>query len=210
MAVLEVWGPGSHDVAVLGGARYCIGKRGDADLSIATDPAVSGMHALLEPAGATWCVRDLGSRNGTFVNGERLFGERVLRDGDEIVVGRTRLVFRDEASGDASTTEALEAPPALTPRERVVLVELCRPLLSANAFTQPASVREIAELLVVSEAAVKHRKDLAPHRPTHPTPDARSAVSGAHARHDDVDLVTTGIWAGFHPALGRIPAQIPT
>jgi DNA-binding transcriptional ArsR family regulator len=43
----------------------------------------------------------------------------------------------------------------LTPRERVVLVELCRPLLSANVFTQPASVREIAEVLVVSEAAVK-------------------------------------------------------
>ena len=91
MAVLEVWGPGSHDVAVLGGVRYTIGKRGDADLSITSDAAVSGMHVLLERAGAVWCVRDLGSRNGTFVNGERLFGERVLRDGDEIVVGRTRL-----------------------------------------------------------------------------------------------------------------------
>jgi pSer/pThr/pTyr-binding forkhead associated (FHA) protein len=90
-----------HDLAVLSGARYCIGKRADADPSITTDAAVSGMHALLEPAGATWCVRDLGSRNGTFVNGERLFGERVLRDGDEITVGRTRLVFRDEVSGDA-------------------------------------------------------------------------------------------------------------
>ncbi len=155
MAVLEVWGPGEHDVAVLGGSPYCIGKRDDADLSIATDAAVSGMHALLERAGATWCVRDLGSRNGTFVNGERLFGERVLRDGDEIIVGRTRLVFRDEGSGEESTTEALRAPPALTPRERVVLVELCRPLLSGNVFTQPASVREIAEVLVVSEAAVK-------------------------------------------------------
>lgn len=43
----------------------------------------------------------------------------------------------------------------MTPRERVVLVELCRPLLSGNVFTQPASVREIAEVLVVSEAAVK-------------------------------------------------------
>jgi len=156
MAVLEVWGPGRHDVSALGGARYTIGKRSDADLSIATDAAVSGMHVLLERAGAVWCVRDLGSRNGTFVNGERLFGERVLRDGDEIIVGRTRLVFRDEASGDeTTTTDALRAPPALTPRERVVLVELCRPLLSGNVFTQPASVREIAHVLVVSEAAVK-------------------------------------------------------
>jgi DNA-binding CsgD family transcriptional regulator len=155
MAVLEVWGPQRHDVAVLDGSRYSIGKRGDADLPIAADAAVSGMHVLLERAGEVWCARDLGSRNGTFVNGERLFGERVLRDGDEIRVGRTRLLFRDEASGDAPTTEALGAPPALTPRERIVLVELCRPLLSGSVFTQPASVREIAETLVVSEAAVK-------------------------------------------------------
>ncbi len=105
MAVLEVWGPGSHEVSTLGGARYTIGKRGDADLPITTDAAVSGMHVLLERAGAVWCPRDLGSRNGTFVNGERLFGERALHDGDEIVVGRTRLVFRAEASGDEPTTE---------------------------------------------------------------------------------------------------------
>jgi DNA-binding CsgD family transcriptional regulator len=155
MAVLEVWGPRRHDVAVLGGSRYSVGKRADADLPITADAAVSGMHALLERAGAVWCVRDLGSRNGTFVNGERLFGERALRDGDEIRVGRTRLLFRDEESGDAPTTEALGAPPALTPRERTVLVELCRPLLTGTAFTQPASVRDIAETLVVSEAAVK-------------------------------------------------------
>jgi DNA-binding NarL/FixJ family response regulator len=102
-----------------------------------------------------WCARDLGSRNGTFVNGERLFGERVLRHGDEIRVGRTRLLFRDEGSGDAPTTEALGVPPALTPRERIVLVELCRRLLSGSVFTQAASVRNIAETLVVSEATVK-------------------------------------------------------
>ena len=155
MAVLEVWGPGRHDLAVLGGSTFSVGKRSDADLPITADAAVSGMHVLLERAGAVWCARDLGSRNGTFVNGERLFSERVLRDGDEIRVGRTRLLFLDEASGNAPTTEALGTPPALTPRERIVLVELCRPLMSGNVFTQPASVREIAEALVVSEAAVK-------------------------------------------------------
>jgi hypothetical protein len=155
MAVLEVWGPGRHDVAVLGGSTYSVGTRSDADLPITSDGAVSGMHLLLERAGAVWCVRDLGSRNGTFVNGERLFSAHVLRDRDELRVGRTRLVFLDEASRDGPTTEALGTPPALTPRERIVLVELCRPLMSGNVFTQPATVREIAEALVVSEAAVK-------------------------------------------------------
>jgi DNA-binding NarL/FixJ family response regulator len=42
-----------------------------------------------------------------------------------------------------------------TRRERDVLVALCRPVLSADLFTEPASIRQIAEELVVTEAAVK-------------------------------------------------------
>ncbi len=45
--------------------------------------------------------------------------------------------------------------PALTQRERDVLLALCRPLLTGDAFTEPASIRAIAAELVVSEAAVK-------------------------------------------------------
>jgi hypothetical protein len=45
--------------------------------------------------------------------------------------------------------------PDLTRRERDTLVALCRPLLAADTFTEPASVREIAAELVVTEAAVK-------------------------------------------------------
>ncbi|MEX1009538.1 MAG: helix-turn-helix transcriptional regulator, partial [Acidimicrobiia bacterium] len=46
--------------------------------------------------------------------------------------------------------------PRLTPRERDVLIELCRPLAaSGDAFTEPASIRQIADSLFVSEAAVK-------------------------------------------------------
>ncbi len=43
----------------------------------------------------------------------------------------------------------------LTPREKDVLVALCRPLLGPDPFAHPASVRQLAEALVVSEAAVK-------------------------------------------------------
>jgi ATP/maltotriose-dependent transcriptional regulator MalT len=43
----------------------------------------------------------------------------------------------------------------LTRRERDVLVVLCRPLLSGDPFTEPASIREIAGALIVSDAAVK-------------------------------------------------------
>jgi len=114
---------------------------------------VSRVHAALERFGDAWCVRDLGSRNGTFVNGDRIIGERALHSGDEIVLGRLRLTFHAPTRGK-QTAAIAEAPP-LTPRERDVLVALCRPLLAGDAFTEPASIRAIAAELVVSEAAVK-------------------------------------------------------
>jgi hypothetical protein len=114
---------------------------------------VSRVHAAFERFGDIWCVRDLGSRNGTFVNGGRIIGDRALHTGDEILLGRTRLLFRGPARG--TETAAIAQAPRLTQRERDVLVALCRPLLTGDAFTEPASIRTIAGELVVSEAAVK-------------------------------------------------------
>jgi DNA-binding NarL/FixJ family response regulator len=63
------------------------------------------------------------------------------------------MLFRGPAGG-TETAAIAEAPP-LTPRERDVLLALCHPLLTGDAFTEPASIRAIAAELVVSEAAVK-------------------------------------------------------
>jgi pSer/pThr/pTyr-binding forkhead associated (FHA) protein len=120
---------------------------------VADTDGVSRVHAVFERFGDVWCVRDLGSRNGTFVNGGRIIGERVLHSGDEIVLGRLRLLFHGPAQGTETT--AIAEAPSLTPRERDVLLALCRPLLTGDAFTEPASIRAIAAELVVSEAAVK-------------------------------------------------------
>lgn len=155
MAVLEVWGSRGHEVVPLGDDRCSVGTSADADLVIAEDSTVSRVHLVLETISGSWCVRDLGSSNGTYVNGSRLFSERVLHDGDEVVLGRTRLVFRERAGASGPQTEGLEPPPRLTDREREVLVELCRPLLGGNAFTPPSSVRDIGERLYVGQAAVK-------------------------------------------------------
>ncbi len=155
MAVVEVWGSRGHDVVALDGARCSVGASTEAEIVIVDDPAVSRVHAVLETIAGSWCIRDLGAHNGTFVNGDRLFAERVLRDGDEVVLGRTRLVFRESRTDAQPVTEGLAAPPPLTNGEQKVLLELCRPLLSGNVFTQPASVHDMAARLFVTEAAVK-------------------------------------------------------
>ena len=63
------------------------------------DTEVSRLHAVLARVGDEWTIADEGlSRNGSFVNGQRLRGRRRLRDGDAITIGRTLLVF---LTGDA-------------------------------------------------------------------------------------------------------------
>ena len=154
---LETWTRAGPQLVPLVGERLTLGSDGSNDLALPADRTLSRMHAVLERYPAGWCVRDLGSRNGTFVNGQRIWQERALRDGDEIRVGAARLVYRAGApqAPAAPRTEAADPVPDLTRRERDVLIRLCRPLLAGDMFTAPASSREIAEALVVTEAAVK-------------------------------------------------------
>jgi DNA-binding CsgD family transcriptional regulator len=149
---VEVWTRSGRELRALESQRVTVGTLESNDVVVDAD-GVSRVHAVFERFGDTWCVRDLGSRNGTFVNGGRIVGERALHSGDEVLLGRLRLLFRGPAPGK-ETAAIAEAPP-LTQRERDVLLALCRPLLTGDAFTEPASIRTIAAELVVSEAAVK-------------------------------------------------------
>jgi pSer/pThr/pTyr-binding forkhead associated (FHA) protein len=140
----------------LAAERSTIGKAVENDIPVADDATASHLHAVLERFPAGWCVTDLGSSNGTWLNGERIWASRRLRHGDEIRVGQTRLIFRDPLTNiGGAVTEADEGPPDLTPRERDVLIALCRPLLARDMFTEPAATRTIAEELVITQAAVK-------------------------------------------------------
>ena len=135
--------------------RTTVGKAVENDVALTDDPNASHLHAILERFPAGWCVTDLGSSNGTWVNGERIWSSHRLRHGDEIRIGQTRLIYRDPLNAAGSRTEAENAPPSLTVRERDVLVALCRPLLARDMFTEPASTRTIADELVITQAAVK-------------------------------------------------------
>jgi predicted component of type VI protein secretion system len=155
-AYLEVWTDTGAQLVPLETARVTLGRGPSNDVPLAWDSKASRMHAVLEHLAGGWCVRDLSSRNGTFVNGERVDRDRPLGPGDEIRVGGTRLVFRAErTAADPGLTEGAERPPDLTPREREVLLALFRPALAGEVFSEPASTREIAKALSVSEPAVK-------------------------------------------------------
>ena len=159
---LEIWKPSGRELITLSGERVTVGKASANVVSLEHDSTVSRFHAVLENLGYAWSVRDLGSRNGTYVNGEKISAERVLRSGDELRVGNSRLVFwevkqADEAPANDETVSVGPAqfPPRLTPRELEVLVVLCRPLVSDDPFPEPASVRRMALELFVTQAAIK-------------------------------------------------------
>jgi predicted component of type VI protein secretion system len=134
-----------------------VGRGGGVDISL-EDPSVSRLHAEIVRRGDHVYVSDLGlSINGTRVNG-RPVGRRVLSDGDVLSFGvaRTR-VSGIPAQQDTDDTVELRriSAPDLTRREVEVLTSLCRPALQQDAFVAPATAKDIADELVVTEAAVK-------------------------------------------------------
>ena len=66
--------------------------RGEESEIVLLDPSVSRAHAVVEVTAGVAVVRDLGSTNGTFVNGRRVASES-LHDGDELRLGNTRMKF---------------------------------------------------------------------------------------------------------------------
>lgn len=140
-----------------GAERVSIGRGPHNDVTLEWDREVSRTHAHLEPVGPDWAVVDDGlSRNGSFVNGERVSGRRRLTDGDVLRLGRTSLQFRAPDAAAPSTLAAGATAPALpTPAERRVLVALCRPLAAGAGDGVPATNREIAAELQLSLPGVK-------------------------------------------------------
>jgi len=157
VAYLEVWRPSAVERVALKGERLTIGRDATNDVALAHDREVSRVHAVLEQLASRWCLRDLESSNGTWVGGVQVLGERVLRTDDEIRVGSTRMFLRMHESSTERDDVTLKAEraPELTRREHEVLVSLCRSMLSAASFREPASIRQMASGLSVTEAAIK-------------------------------------------------------
>ena len=81
--------------------KTIIGRHPGCDI-VVDSGSVSRQHAAIEMKDGGWCVEDLGSRNGTIVNGETLTGQHRLEASDEIGVCDDRLVF---TVGDTTPSE---------------------------------------------------------------------------------------------------------
>jgi pSer/pThr/pTyr-binding forkhead associated (FHA) protein len=152
---------GEQRITVIGAEvkALWVGRSPSAELHLEWDSEVSSLHAQLEMAGDECTLVDDGlSRNGSFVNGERVSGRRHLRDGDVLRFGQTLVLYRKPGEGGAESTalssDALTAA-GVSPGQRRVLVALCRPFKDGAAFATPATNQEIAGELHLSVDAVK-------------------------------------------------------
>jgi pSer/pThr/pTyr-binding forkhead associated (FHA) protein len=89
-----------HPVLEVEGQRYSVnadsivlGRSSEADI-VVDDTGVSRRHLEIRRSQGRVYAVDLGSTNGSYVNGERVNGSAELLDGSTITMGRTRIVFR--------------------------------------------------------------------------------------------------------------------
>lgn len=152
-------GNGEHGITRLDRERLTLGRSSSADLALDWDEEVSRLHAELLRKGDEWTIVDNGlSLNGSFINGERVRGQRRLRDGDAIRVGTTVLIFRSPSEHESKATAPsadLRTVVSLTDAQRRVLMALCRPFKDSAAFVTPPTNEHIADELYLSIDAVK-------------------------------------------------------
>jgi len=86
-------------------ARLLVGRGPLAELSL-DEPSVSRRHAAVFQSGEGYMVEDLGSGNGTRLNGQRLRQPALLRDGDEVKFGSVAAVFHDAMTAAVTRTAA--------------------------------------------------------------------------------------------------------
>jgi pSer/pThr/pTyr-binding forkhead associated (FHA) protein len=127
-----------------------VGRDQSNDVVLTGDPKVSRSHAEFSLRNEQWLLLDLGSSNGTRVNG-RLIEQHPLRDGDRIRVGSAEITFG--ADGDPNATEAgtLTGTQAsdLSEREQQVLA------LIAQGLTD----KDIGERLFITASTVRSHLD---------------------------------------------------
>ena len=89
--------------------KISFGRSSDNNVPL-LDPFCSGHHAFIYPSDSGYVIRDNSSKNGTFLNGNKVLSETELKRGDEVLMGSTRVVFDQELSTNVEVTEAISPP----------------------------------------------------------------------------------------------------
>ena len=114
----------------------CLIGRGDECQVRTNSPLVSRQHCLVHVTNDSAIVRDLGSTNGTLVNGKRILNEHELASGDLVQIGPVVFEFRDVSNENGEAAPAIRVDSGAKPTTgELAAVELTEPLpLHASSF----------------------------------------------------------------------------
>ncbi|MBM3783427.1 MAG: FHA domain-containing protein [Acidobacteria bacterium] len=109
----------------LDASPFIIGRAETVQLSMPSDTMLSRQHCAFEWTGSYWQVRDLGSKNGTAINGQPLIREHKLLPGDMVVLGRHTLEFEKSKAAEGGARNSplvfVEDEPQLKPDSTFVI-----------------------------------------------------------------------------------------
>ena len=133
--------PTTHEFV---GHTLTVGRLGDNEVQL-EEGSVSSRHAEIVVQDGVVILRDLGSTNGTFLNGEQVVSEQELKEGDEIYFGSVRSVFMEPA---AAVREGAYAAPLV---EQVAVADASgygvpENFVPLSPFPKPAKPRDVLGL----------------------------------------------------------------
>lgn len=183
-----------------------IGRSADCQWVIGSG-AVSRRHAVVRRLGRDVTIEDLGSSNGTFVNGERLAGPRALRNQDRVQLGAIEIRFVMPA-----VEQSLDATIAVTdlPREfrTIELPPATRVIERKPVSDVPRSTERTGTGTATTEARPT------PRGPEPPSPNASLPPTRAVPRREALDASTNRSVAAAEPfqakPAGRMPESRPS
>lgn len=149
MDALEFGVGGTRQVVPLRESPFRIGRDPASHLLLTSDLTVSRNHAALEHTDTGWRVRDLGSSNGTYVNGIRVDGTAAVHPGDVIDVGHSRMRLLDGQGDDIANPTKLESDAGLGPQLSKREEEILRLVAAGRTDAQ------IADQLFISVSTVR-------------------------------------------------------
>ena len=141
-----------------------LGRNANNDLSFPEDPILSRQHLKFEYEGGEWCVSDMGSKNGTLLNDQRLDGRVRLKSGDRIGAGRVVISYNDPRASSRTSVVFVEERDH-TASGATMVIRLDRVLTDEPKAFEAALGTDSVDGIRRTEALIHAGRELVGHRP---------------------------------------------
>ena len=166
MPELQIFSPdGNTQKIPLENSRITVGRSSVAELCYPDDAGLSRQHLAFEGDGRNWFVKDLGSKNGTVLNGARIDGKMALKPGDRVMAGHLIIVF-DAGVPDMMETQAVVfVDPMETGSSSTMVTDLAGVIGNAEVKVEGGKVEGAISNAAALQALIRAGNELAGERP---------------------------------------------